>query len=178
MDFLGAGVVDEVLARGGCGDERGDGGVVEGPGQPVGDPVQPGDRVIGEQRLVAVGQLQVMPQVGGGLGEVHRLGVLEALIRQAGSLVALARGQVAAPDPEVVAAQLAEAEAARRRAEARAVTAEARAAEAGQEMLAALEAAEAAYRGREAAEAEARRAHEETITSLLDQVDKTGGGTA
>src|SRR6266566_5130709 len=58
------------------------------------------------------------------------LGALEALIRQAGSLVALARGQVAALDPEVVAAQLAEAEAARRRAEARAVTAAARAAEA------------------------------------------------
>jgi hypothetical protein len=37
------------------------------------------------------------------------LGALEALIRQAGSLVALARGQVAALDPEVVAAQLAEA---------------------------------------------------------------------
>ena len=72
------------------------------------------------------------------------LGALEALIRQAGSLVTLARGQVAALDPEVVAAQLAEAEAARRRAEARAVTAEARAAEAEEEMLAALEAAEAA----------------------------------
>jgi hypothetical protein len=52
-DFLGAGVVDEVLAGGGCGDERGDGGVVERAGQPVGDPVQPGDRVVGEQRLVA-----------------------------------------------------------------------------------------------------------------------------
>lgn len=63
------------------------------------------------------------------------LGALEALIRQAGPLVALALGQVAALDPEVVAAQLAEAEAARRRAEARAVTAEARAAEAEQEML-------------------------------------------
>jgi hypothetical protein len=72
---------------------------------------------------------------------------LEALIRQAGSLVTLARGQVAALDPEVVAAQLAEAEAAQRRAEARAVTAEARAAEAEQEMLAALEASEAADRG-------------------------------
>ena len=86
------------------------------------------------------------------------LGALEALIRQAGSVVTLARGQVAALDPEVVAAQLAEAEAARRRAEARAVTAEARAAEAEEDMLAALEAAEAAHRGREAAEAEARRA--------------------
>ena len=48
-------------------------GVVERAGQPVGDTVQPGDRVIGEQRLLAPGQLQVMPQVGGGLGEVHRL---------------------------------------------------------------------------------------------------------
>ena len=90
------------------------------------------------------------------------LGALEALIRQAGSLVALARGQVAALDPEVVAAQLAEAEAARRRAEARAVTAQARAAEAEQEMLAALESAKAAHRGREAAEAGACRAREET----------------
>src|SRR5580704_6630240 len=90
------------------------------------------------------------------------LGALEALIRQAGALVTLARGQVAALDPEVVAAQLAEAEAARRRAEARAVTAEARAAEAEQEMLAALEAAEVADRGREAAEAGARRAREES----------------
>jgi hypothetical protein len=87
---------------------------------------------------------------------------LDALIRQAGSLVTLVRGQVAALDPEVVAAPLAEAEAARRRAEARPVTAEARAAEAEQEMLAALEAADAAHRGREAAEAEARRAREET----------------
>ena len=51
--LLGAGVVDEVLARRRGGDERGDGGVVESPGQPVGDPVQPGNRVIGEQRLVA-----------------------------------------------------------------------------------------------------------------------------
>src|SRR3974377_47841 len=42
-------------------------------------------------------------------------GALEALIRQAGSVSTLARGQVAALDPEVVAAQLAEAEAARRR---------------------------------------------------------------
>src|SRR5580704_14278586 len=90
------------------------------------------------------------------------LGALEALIRQAGAVVTLARGQVAALDPEVVTAQLAEAEAARRRAEARAVTAEARAAEAEQEMLAALEAAQAAVRGQEAAEAEGRRAREES----------------
>jgi hypothetical protein len=71
--FLGAGVVDEVLAGGRGGDERGEGGVVERAGQPVGHPVQPGDRVIGEQRILPPGQLQVMPQVGGGLGEIHRL---------------------------------------------------------------------------------------------------------
>src|SRR5260370_2013744 len=53
--FLGAGVVGEVLARGDGGDERGDGGVVEGPGQPVGDAVQPGDRVVGAQGILAAG---------------------------------------------------------------------------------------------------------------------------
>src|SRR5271165_2233944 len=63
--FLGAGIVDEVLA--GCrgGDERRGRGVVERAGQPVGDPVQPGDGVVGEQRLLAPGQRQVMAQVGG-----------------------------------------------------------------------------------------------------------------
>ena len=86
------------------------------------------------------------------------LGALDALIRQAGALVTLARGQVAALDAEVVAAQLAEAEAARRRAEARAVTAEARAAKAEQEMLAALEAAEAAEAGARRVGEEAARA--------------------
>ena len=96
------------------------------------------------------------------------LGALEVLIRRAGALVTLARGQVAALDAEVVTAQLAEAEAARRRAEARAVTAEARAAEAEEEMLAALEAAEAAHRGREAADAEARRAREEAARARAD----------
>jgi hypothetical protein len=53
--FLGAGIVDEVPAGRGGGDERGDGGVVQGPGQAVGDAVQPGDRVIGEKRLLAAG---------------------------------------------------------------------------------------------------------------------------
>ena len=106
------------------------------------------------------------------------LGALEALIRQAGSVVTLARGQVAALDPEVVAAQLAEAEAARRRAEARAVTAEARAAEAEEDMLAALEAAEAAHRGREAAEAEARRAREETAQARRELAEEVARSRA
>jgi hypothetical protein len=100
------------------------------------------------------------------------LGALEALIRQAGSVVTLARGQVAALDPGVVAAQLAEAEAAGRRAEARAVTAEARAAEAEQEMLAALEAAQAAHRGQEAAGAGARRAGEETAQARRELAEE------
>ena len=106
------------------------------------------------------------------------LGALEALIRQAGAVVTLARGQVAALDPEVVAAQLAEAEAARRRAEARAVTAEARAAEAEQEMLAALEAAQAAHRGQEAAEAEARRAREETAQARRELAEEVARARA
>jgi hypothetical protein len=106
------------------------------------------------------------------------LGALEALIRQAGSVVTLARGQVAALDAEVVAAQLAEAEAARRRAGARAVTAEARAAEAEQEMLAALEAAEAADRGREAAEAGARRAREETAQARRELAEEAARARA
>jgi len=106
------------------------------------------------------------------------LGALEALIRQAEPLVALARGQVAALDPEVVAAQLAEAEAARCRAEARAVTVEARAAEAGQEMLAALEAAEAARHGREAAETEARRARAETAQARRELAEEVARARA
>src|SRR6266498_4388163 len=71
--FLGAGVVDEVLAGGRGGDERGGGGVVEGAGQAGGDPVQPGDRIVGEQRFLTACEGQVMAQVGGGFGEVHRL---------------------------------------------------------------------------------------------------------
>ena len=46
--FLGAGVIDEVLASCGGGHQRSGAGVVQGAGQPAGDPVQPGDRVISE----------------------------------------------------------------------------------------------------------------------------------
>jgi len=63
--FLGAGIVDEVLAGCGGGDERRGGGVVEGAGQSVGDPVQPGDRIVGEQWLLAAGEFEVVAQVGG-----------------------------------------------------------------------------------------------------------------
>src|SRR5450755_3442945 len=56
--FLGAGIVDEVLACCGGGDERRGGGVVEGAGQAVGDPVQAGDGVIGEQRVLPPASLR------------------------------------------------------------------------------------------------------------------------
>lgn len=102
------------------------------------------------------------PVAGGGAVSPEQagdpLGALAALIAQAGSLLEMAREQAAALDPEMVAVQLAEADAARCRAEARAVTAEAQAAEAEQEMRAALEEAAAADRGREAAESGARQA--------------------
>ena len=101
----------------------------------------------------AAGGVAVSPEQAG-----DPLGALAALIAQAGSLLEMAREQAAALDPETVAVQLAEAEAARCRAEARAVTAEAQAAEAEQEMRAALEEAAAAHRGREAAESGARHA--------------------
>ena len=47
------GVVDQFLALGRAGHEGGGGRVVEGPGQAVGDAVEPGDGVVGEQRLLA-----------------------------------------------------------------------------------------------------------------------------
>jgi hypothetical protein len=106
------------------------------------------------------------------------LGALAALIGQAGPLITLARGQAAALDPETVAVQLAEAEAARRRAEARAVTAEARAAEAELEMLAALEAAEAADRGRETAGGEARCAREAAAQTRRELAEAIAGAHA
>ena len=46
--FLCADIVDEILAVGGRGDERGDSGVVPGIGQPAGDAVEPGGGVAGE----------------------------------------------------------------------------------------------------------------------------------
>jgi len=63
--FLRAGVIDEVLAIGGGGDDRRGGGVVEGAGQPGGDAVQAGDGVVGEKRVAAAGECQVMAEVGG-----------------------------------------------------------------------------------------------------------------
>src|SRR6266511_4642717 len=68
---FGAGVVDQWLVVGGGGDQCGGGGVVELSGQPAGDAVQAGDGVVGEQWLGAAGQVQVVGQVGGGVGQVH-----------------------------------------------------------------------------------------------------------
>src|SRR5207302_4899548 len=70
---LGTGVIHDVLVVGRGGDEGGGGGVVELAGQAVGQPVQAGDGVVGEQRLVSPGQAEVVAQVGGGLGQVHGL---------------------------------------------------------------------------------------------------------
>jgi len=49
--LLGASVIDKSLPSRGGGDEGGDRSVVEGPGQPVGHPMQPGNGVIGDQRV-------------------------------------------------------------------------------------------------------------------------------
>ena len=53
--FPGAGIVDQVLACGGGGHQRGGAGIVQGAGQAGGDPVQPGDRIIGEDGVLAAG---------------------------------------------------------------------------------------------------------------------------
>jgi hypothetical protein len=122
------------------------------------------------------------PAAGGGLVSPEQagdpLGALAALIAQAGSLLEMAREQAAALDPETVAVQLAEAEAARCRAEARAVTAEARAAEAEQEMRAALEEKSAAHRGREAAESGARHACQAAEQARLELAEAVAGARA
>ena len=56
------------LAGCGGGDERGDCGVVEGAREAVGDAVQPGDGVVGEEGFVAACEFEVVAQVGGGFG--------------------------------------------------------------------------------------------------------------
>jgi hypothetical protein len=119
------------------------------------------------------GSVAVSPEQAG-----DPLGALAVLLAQAGSLLEMARGQAAALDPEMVAVQLAEADAARCRAEARAVTAEARAAEAEQEMRAALEEAAAAHRGREAAESGARDACQAAEQARRELAEAVAGARA
>jgi hypothetical protein len=69
---LDAVVVDQGLAFGGGGDEGGGGGHVESAGEPVGKAVEAGDGVVGEQWVGAAGECDVVLEVVGGLGEVHR----------------------------------------------------------------------------------------------------------
>jgi hypothetical protein len=64
-------VIDQGLAGRGRGDQRGDGGIVECAWEPQADFVQPSDGVVGEERISATDQLQVMAQVLSGLGQIH-----------------------------------------------------------------------------------------------------------
>src|SRR5216684_2972587 len=98
------------------------------------------------------------------------LAALDAVIRQAAVLTRAARDMAAGLDPARVRAQVAEAEAARRRAEAAAVTAEARAAEA---------AAAAARQATEAAEAALEQARRDAAAQIAAaQAEAAGQATA
>src|SRR5581483_3630581 len=63
--LLGASVVDEGFPVGGGGHEGGDGGVVERPGEAVGDPVEPGDSVIGDEWVGPADESEVVAEVAG-----------------------------------------------------------------------------------------------------------------
>ncbi len=93
---------------------------------------------------------------------------LEALLRQGAALARHARAEAALLDPAHVRAQLADADAGRRRAEAAAVVAHAQAAEAGQELQAALEALDAARRLEQAAQARAGHAEAGAAAATAD----------
>ena len=93
-------------------------------------------------------------------GPQAALGRLMQLIAEASGLAAAVSAQVAAADPGRVAAVLAEAEAARRRAEAHAATVSAQAAESAESAAAAWEAADAADAARAQAQARAQAAAE------------------
>ena len=93
---------------------------------------------------------------------------LEALLRQGAALTRHARAEAALLDPAHVRAQLADADAGRRRAEAAAVVAHAQAAEAGQELQAALEALDAARRLQQAAETRAGHAEAAAAAAAAD----------
>ena len=97
------------------------------------------------------------------------LAALDAVIRQAAVFTRAAREMAASLDPARVRVQIAEAEAAQRRAEAAAVTADARAAEAAAETQALAEALDAARddtRAAQAATAAARQAAEAASAAL------------
>jgi hypothetical protein len=85
--------VDDRVLLGVAGDQRLGGEVVQRSWDPAAGAVQQRDRVLGEQRVLAAGQLEVMMQVAGGLGVSH-----------AGQLVAdrdplIQRGERAHPQP-------------------------------------------------------------------------------
>src|SRR6516164_5484150 len=69
----GGGVVDEVLAGAGGGDQGGGADVVDGSGLAAGGLVDLGDRVVGEQLGGPPGLLQVMPDIARGLVRGHAL---------------------------------------------------------------------------------------------------------
>ena len=106
------------------------------------------------------------------------LAALEGVIRQAVVLIRAAREQAASLDPARVRAQVAEAEAARRRAEAAAVTAGARAGEAAAEAQALAEALETAREDVRAAQAAAAAARQEagTAAAALEQARRDAAG--
>ena len=92
------------------------------------------------------------------IGDTDPVAALDTLIRQAAVLVRAAREQAASLDPDAVRAQIAEAEAARRRAEAAAITAAAQADQARQDTDALAEALAAARDDTAAAQTAARQA--------------------
>src|SRR6516225_8179800 len=69
----GGGLVDEVLAGAGGGDEGGEADVVDGPGLAAGGLVDLGDGVVGEQVGGAAGGFEVVADVAGGLVAGHAL---------------------------------------------------------------------------------------------------------
>lgn len=69
--MFGTGVVDQVAVGGVSGEEGSQRQVVERAGQAVGGLVEACDGVVGEQRLGATGEGQVVLQIEGGLGQVH-----------------------------------------------------------------------------------------------------------
>ena len=102
------------------------------------------------------------------------LGRLAQLLAEASRLACAVSAQVAEADPGRVAAVLAEAEAARRRAGAHAATAAAQAAESAESASAAWEAADAAESGRAAAQASAEAADEQ-VRDLRAQAGDLAG---
>jgi hypothetical protein len=70
--LLGAVIVDQGFTSGGSGNQRGDGGLVERTRQPQAGFVEARDGIVGNERIGPSDQRQVVTQVGGGLGEVHR----------------------------------------------------------------------------------------------------------